>query len=145
MIEARLEVFDWLHGRRDGRVARSPAGYLVKSITDGYATPKGFVSGADRRRLEEERRAEERAAAQALRREREQKAREQAEQRAIAAYWESLTPEQQAELDAASIAAADPGILEQERGPLKRTMQRIRRDQYIRRLLKGREAGPAEG
>ena len=98
----KIEVFDWLVESLDKRVAKSPAGYLVKSITDDYALPKGFVPKAERQRREEARQAKEREAAAERRRKHEEEARERAEKKAINAYWESLTPEQQAELDAAA-------------------------------------------
>jgi hypothetical protein len=74
----------------------------------------------------------------------EEEARERADKKAIAAYWESLTPEQQAELDAAADAAAAPELMAMDDGPLKRIGQRLRRDGYIRQLLKNRERVPAE-
>ena len=43
-IQPKIDVFDWLVEKQDKRVAKSPAGYLVKSISDDYAAPKGFVS-----------------------------------------------------------------------------------------------------
>lgn len=46
-IQARIEAFDWLVSKKDRKVTKSPAGYLVKSIADGYTPPKGFVSAAD--------------------------------------------------------------------------------------------------
>ena len=74
----------------------------------------------------------------------EQEAREKAERKAIEAYWVSLTPEQQAELDAASTAQADPDILAMETGPLKSMGQTIRRHAYIRQLLASPEQIAAE-
>ena len=41
-IQAKIDVFDWLTEKQDKRIAKSPAGYLVKSIADDYAAPKGF-------------------------------------------------------------------------------------------------------
>ena len=64
--------------------------------------------------------------------------------KAVKAYWESLTPEQQAELDAESIAQADPESLTWENGPMKEAIRRLRRDQYIRTLLKSRKSLAAE-
>jgi hypothetical protein len=143
-IQHKIDVFDWLIEKQDKRVARSPAGYLVTSIEKDYADPKGFVSREERQRREEVRQAKEREAAEKRRREKEQEAREQAERQAITAYWESLTPEQQAELDAASIAAADPDSLAHEQGPTKRFFQQIRRNEYIRQLLVNQAKLPAE-
>jgi hypothetical protein len=143
-IAAKVDVFDWLTEKQDKRIAKSPAGYLVKSLTDDYAPPQGFVSKAERRRQEEARQAKERQAAEARRRRKEEEARECAERKAIAAYWESLTPEQQAELDAAANANADPEMMVMDDGPLKRIGQRLRRNEYIQQLLKNREPVPAE-
>ena len=47
-IDRQIEVFDWLVQTKDKRVSKSPAGYLVESIRDDYAAPKGYVSKADR-------------------------------------------------------------------------------------------------
>ena len=90
-IEAKLEVFDWLMEKQDKRVARSPAGYLVKSITDDYATPKGFESKATRQARAEAKRQADREAAERRRREREQAARDQAQRQAVDAYLQRLT------------------------------------------------------
>lgn len=42
-IRAKIEVFDWLKEHSEQRVLRNPAGYLVASIRDDYATPEDFV------------------------------------------------------------------------------------------------------
>ena len=140
----KIEVFDWLVESLDKRVAKSPAGYLVKSITDDYALPKGFVPKAERQRREEARQAKEREAAAERRRKHEEEARERAEKKAINAYWESLTPEQQAELDAAAGALADPQTLASETGAFQKFGQTIRRHEYIRQLLHDRQSQPAD-
>jgi len=131
-------------GKQDKRLARSPAGYLVKSITDDYAPPKGYVGREERRAREEAERARERQAAEDRRRERAEAAREKAERQAIDAYWSALTPEQQAELDAAATAQADPAEVAQEWGALRKLGQRLRRDQYIRQLLTSQATPPVE-
>ena len=43
-IEHQIDVFDWMMHKQDKRIAKSPAGYLVKSIETGYKEPAGFVS-----------------------------------------------------------------------------------------------------
>jgi Replication initiator protein A len=143
-IQLKIEVFDYLLGKQDKRVAKSPAGYLVKSITDDYAPPKGFVTRAERQAREEARQAAERQKAEQHRREQEQEARERAERQKINAYWEALTPEQQAEHDAAALAQADPGMVELLKGPTKRLGMTIVRDQHTRRILQQRGILPAE-
>jgi hypothetical protein len=144
-IQLKLDVFDWLAEKQDKRVAKSPAGYLVKSINDDYAVPKGFISKAERQQRQEARQAKERKEAEGRRHQQEQDAREKAERQAIEAYWGSLTPEQQAELDVASTTQADPETLAMETGPLKRMGQTIRRHAYIRQLLASREQIAAKG
>ena len=134
-IEAKLEVFNWLVGKEDKRVAKNPAGYLVDSIRKDYAAPKGFVSKAERQRRLEAKQAKERKDAEERRRQQEEKARERAEQQAIDAYWASLTPKQQAEID----DQADPETLAMEEGPIRRMGLHIHRADHIRRLLSNRE------
>ena len=82
-------------------------------------------------------------AAEDRRRKRAEAAGEEAERGRAAAYWASLTAEEKAEVDAASLAAADPASLAAEAGPLKGALQRARREEYIRRLLadRGRSGG----
>jgi hypothetical protein len=141
IIHAKIDVFDWLAEKQDKRIEKSPAGYLVKSIASDYATPKGFVSRAERQAREDKARQDKERKAEESRREREEQAREQEMKKAIMAYWDSLTPEQQVELDAASTANADPETLALESGPLKQIGQRLRRDTYIRQLLQNQQAG----
>jgi hypothetical protein len=142
-IASKIDVLDWLLERRDRRVARNPAGYLVESIKNDYAPPKGFVAGDERRRRREAEEAEDLRAAEGRRRRREQDAAEKAEREAIAAYWEGLTPAQRAELEAASIARANPETLALEAGPFREMGRRIRREAYIRQRL--RDIAPREG
>jgi hypothetical protein len=144
-IQLKMDVFDWLLEKQDKRIAQNPAGYLVKSINDDYADPKGFISKAEQQQRQEARQAKERKTAEDRRRQQEQDAREKAERQAIEAYWASLTPQQQAELDAASLAQADPATVAMETGPLRRMGQTIRRHEYIRQLLAIREQVAAEG
>jgi hypothetical protein len=131
-IEAKLEIFDWLTETKDKRLARSPAGWLVKAIEDDYAAPKGFENRPDRERR--------RQADADRRRQSEADARARAEDEAVDRYWAALTPPQQAELDKAARALADLEALAQETGPLKRLGTAIRRRAYIRRLLHERGA-----
>jgi hypothetical protein len=49
-IRAKIEVFDWLMEHSEEHVVRKPAGYLVASIRDDYATPDDFVPKLKRAR-----------------------------------------------------------------------------------------------
>jgi hypothetical protein len=105
-IEAKLEVFDWLMAKQDKRVAQSPAGYLVKSITDDYAAPKGFESQAARQARAEANRQADQKAAQQRRLEQEQAARERADRQAVDASIQRLTPIERKALEAQALAQA---------------------------------------
>jgi hypothetical protein len=105
-IEAKLDVFDWLIRKNDKRIARSPAGYLVKSIETDYAAPEGYLPREERRRREDAQQAKARAAAEDRHRQQDEAAREEAKREAATAYWATLTPPQQADLDAEMLAEA---------------------------------------
>lgn len=137
-IRLQIEILDWrLSGKRADKID-DPAAWLVSAIKSpkGHAVPKGFVSKAERHAREEAKQAKEREKAQAKRREREESDREQKEKQAINAYWASLTPKEQAELEAAAVAQADAEQRKLiEPGPMKKFGLVIIRDGYIRRLL----------
>ena len=133
-IRAQVERLEWLVEKKPDKVD-DPAAYLVGAIKNDYAAPKGFVSAAERQRRADAKRQREQEAAESRRREQEERARLHAERRQITAYWEALTPEQQAEIDAASKAETSAEDLALERGPFKDTAERNRRERYIRQLL----------
>jgi hypothetical protein len=139
-IQAKLEVFDYLKEKADKRVAKSPAGYLVKSITDDYAVPEGFTTKAERDRLAEVARQARQAEAQEARRKREEDHREREEAKQIAAYRKSLTPEQFAQLEADTLAGASDQERESLADPalsrFRTTLIHRIMDEHIRRILR---------
>jgi hypothetical protein len=143
-IRAQGEILDWYLAKKPGQIA-DPAAWLVSAIKSatGHAAPKGFISKAEQQRRAESKRQAAVQAAEDRRRKREQAAEEKAEIKRVADYWASLTAGERAEVDAASIAAADLASLDAEAGPLKGAVQRARREEYIRRLLAdgGRNGG----
>jgi hypothetical protein len=143
LIEQQIEVCDWLMQQKSKKVATSPAGYLVKSIIDGYTPPKGFVSKAEQERRETAKRESEQQKAAEYRQKHQEAERERAEREAVAAYWESLTPEAQTELEAAALAQAGPETIAIEDGPLHESLRRLsqhrRRDDYIRKILQDQD------
>lgn len=138
-IDRQVDYFDWLTAHKPTKIGE-PGGYLADAIRKDYAAPKGYVSQADRERQAAAEQDKDRRAAAERRARQEQKAREKADEEAVAAYWVSLTPEQKAELDAASSALADPEALAIEAGPIRRIAQQLRREAYIRQLLADRRA-----
>jgi hypothetical protein len=140
-IGVQVEVFDWLMLRRDKKVGRNPAGYLVKAIREGYAPPaRGFTGRADLRRRDDAERAGRLAASEASRLRREEGLREEGLGRAVAAHWEGLDPDGRAGLEAAALAQAGPEMLAMLKGPLKGPGLRMIREEHIRRLIEA--AGP---
>jgi len=143
-IQLKLEVFDWLVESQDKRVAKSPEGYLVKSITDDYKTPKGFVSAADRQQLKEAKQARDRSDAEERRHKHEADAQARKEKEIITGFWEGLSKEEKAEHEAAAIAQADANELKLiEGGLMKKFGMTIIRQSYARKLLQSQGKLPA--
>jgi hypothetical protein len=111
-IKIKLEVFDWMLATKDKRVTKSPAGYLVKSIEDDYAAPKGFESRDERRRRAE---AERGATSAKQRREAEASSRQEAERARIDAYLASLSAAERKKLEEGAFARANPLFLRRYR------------------------------
>jgi hypothetical protein len=112
LIRVKVEVFDWLKGKGDKRVLKSPAGYLVKSIRDNYVAPNGFEPKATRERRppagdeEKGRREGPRPKAEG-----EQPARSGADRARVDAYWNALSPPEQERLKDEALLAAHPSFL----------------------------------
>jgi hypothetical protein len=105
-MATKIEILDWLLEKKDKRVAKNPAGWLVKAITDDYAAPKGFETAATRKEREAAKLEADRIAAEESRRNRLVAARERAEDEAVTAYRKSLTPEQVSQLEVDAVARA---------------------------------------
>jgi len=139
-IQAKIDVFDWLMEKHDKRAAKSPAGYLVKSIENGYKTPSGYISRSEREQQAENQRQAARAAAAERRRTQTEDARQEERHREEDAYWSKLTPTGQAELEARALAEAGEedqqtyATLKRLRGGGKSYLADIRRA-YIRTLI----------
>ncbi|WZP01252.1 replication initiator protein A (plasmid) [Isosphaeraceae bacterium EP7] len=136
-VRSKLEAFDRLAAVKDRRIARNPAGYLVKSIEDDYAPPAGFGpppglaaaasespprdSGAELRRAE--------------------MAQECAIRARIAAHWEALPPADRERLDAEALSLAEASLAESYRGmkatrnPAAAGLMKVIRDVHIRKEL----------
>ncbi len=105
-IALKLEQFDFLISRNDPKVSKSPSGYLVTSIRDDYAAPKGFITQAEQSRREEVKQAKALVIAEEKRRKREADSVELAENVAADAYWQTLSPEQQRQIEEKVLAQA---------------------------------------
>jgi hypothetical protein len=147
-IQAKLDVFDWMVAKKDKRLESSPAGYLVTSINDDYAEPKGFVSRAEQERQAEAKRRADQKAIEVSRRVQAEAAREQAELAAVVAYRKSLTPEQLASTEAEAIAAAADNVRQSLDIPamskFRKSMVARITDEFIRAMLARRAQTPAK-
>jgi hypothetical protein len=130
-VAAKLETFDRLARAKDKRVAKNPAGFLVKSIADDYPPPPEFERA---RRATAERAARE-TAAQA---DREAKARARESEARVQAYWAGLAPEEQGRLEAEALERADPDVRAScEAGPpaMRKLARCVLREALIRQRL----------
>ena len=135
-VRAQVDAFDWLVEKKDKRVSKSPSGYLVKSIQDGYAIPKGSISRIDREadRKVIEARADDANARKAA------KAEKEAERRAILAHWEGLNADQRDQSVDLALEAAPPESREfYEAQPRYSSLRKLAlvtiRDDYIRTII----------
>lgn len=142
-IRQQLEVLDWHDSTKPGKITE-PAAWLVTAIKNGHDVPKKFVSRADRERKIEATRKAEQERNEKAQRKRRQEAADRKEQADVRAYWNALTPKQQEELQTAADASATPEELAQQTGTFKPWGQRLRREEYIRQLLKSRDQVSAE-
>lgn len=118
-IERCVDVFDWLTEKSDKRLSQNPAGYLVKSIRDDYAAPKGYEPKAIRvpkqqAAAQKQKRKQEEQAAQRRQEEQEASARK-AQLAHVAGILESLSPEDRQRLEEQAMAHADEKLREAAR------------------------------
>ena len=150
-VARQVEALDWLVARKDRRVSKSAAGYLVQSIRRGYAPPQGFVPEAGRAAAPgaEVEAGQRGAADEARRRGDEAEAeREAADEARVRAYWEALTPgEQEAHREAAvregnAFLAAQYRRTRGTKPEAEAAYLKALLDEHVRRIL-DRPAGPA--
>jgi hypothetical protein len=134
-IRQQIEILDWQEAKKPGKIS-DPAAWLVIAIKNGHATPKGFVSAAERRKHAEAKQARERSDAEERRQKHEAAAQARKEQELITGFWEGLSKEQIAEHEAIAIAQATAEELKLiEAGPMKKFGMTIIRQSYARTLL----------
>ena len=143
-VGVKVDVFDWMAERKDKRLSKNPAGYLVKSIIDDYVPPKGYETKAQREAKDARQREQDKAR---RKRDADEQAQYERELAPIREYWSSLTTRQQAQLEQAAIAAASPFLAGQYRrtkndsGPMAESIRKAIIDDHIRRLLNSTDAG----
>jgi hypothetical protein len=134
-IRHQVEVLGWLLEKKPGKISDSAA-WLVIAIKNGHATPKGFVSAAERRKQADAKQAKERADAEERRCKQQADAQDRKEKELINGFWDGLSKEEKTEHEAAAIAQADAEALKLiEAGPMKKYGMTIIRHNYARTLL----------
>jgi Replication initiator protein A len=132
-IATKIEEFDFLVSKQDKKVSKSPAGYLVKSINDDYAQPKGFTPKAERERQAEAKRKQEEDAAAKRRHQLKQEAKERALTAQVTRHLKSLDAEQLKQVEAEAIAQAS----EKERQNLDDMTVKSFREMLLSVLVRG--------
>ena len=139
-VRTKLEVFDWLVKNEDKRVGKNPAGYLVASIREDYASPGGYAApppppepskAAERARAAEadrQRRAAAKAEAEAAR----------AREAALRSKWEAL-PAADREAITDLVKSENPGLRR-----WKAMLEPLCLAELERRLAGGPPRGPAQ-
>ena len=141
VLRAKVEAFDWLVGKKDRRVARNPAGYLVASVRENYRPPEGFSPTSPRPPAGPTVAAAEgtvESPAGRQRRERSEQAKARAQEAESRARWEALA-EVDREAITATIRAENPGLRR-----WKTMLEPLCRAELDRRLASGwvPSAGP---
>lgn len=133
VVEKQLDAFDWLIHRKDLRVSRNPAGFLVASIRDDYDLPPGYSPQASRYVVTSENYVDARTPQPSSVREVWE---DQAE-----AVWSGLCDDQRKRLDSEALKQASPFLrrrwdeAERSDAEIARFYRQAIRRQYMRKLL----------
>ena len=112
-IERQVEAFSWLVGKKDRRVSKSPAGYLVKAIEEDFALPAGFEPESVRRKRAEDAKRKDAEETQLRRADAERvKAEDTARQKATDDYLAALTDAQRERFVSEAIADGERFVAE---------------------------------
>ncbi len=139
-VRAKLKIFDWLVQRRDPKISRNPAGFLVRSIRDGYAPPGGFptkeapeergmpLTGRKPSSAKQNSGTNLREAAEA-----------QANRLAIEKFWQSIPEPERRQLEAEVIATAAKVARDaiERGGPFAAPARQTLLDTYALKILAG--------
>jgi hypothetical protein len=136
-IAGKIDVFDWMTGKKVKRFSDNPAGYLVASIRDDYAAPKGFTPKAERERLRQEMEAKQQRKDEILRRkEADEQAIRQARREHIDGYLQRLPAAERKALEKRALASI-PGFQRnflRDEGPMAQAVRQNAIDDEVLRL-----------
>jgi hypothetical protein len=137
-IRHHVAVFDWLVGRRDARVSRNPAGFLVCSIERNYSPPNEFPG----EKTQEQNRCDEGSSLNVRRNYRPTIKSTDSDYRdpTLDAFWESLSEREREEAEDAAMAQANAlqkSVLDRG-GRFASAARKVIRDSYASRQLAAR-------
>ena len=140
-IRAQMKVFDWLMQRRDARVSRNPAGFLVSSIKHDYAPPQGV----ERRTSERPKFTRRRETHPVIDRKHSVKKtpHEEARDKTIAHFWNSLTEAERLKAEAEALVQAGKFEMEllERGGAFAATARKVILDAYATKNIAEGEVG----
>jgi plasmid replication initiation protein len=120
LIQEKLEVLSHLVAKNAPQVATNPAGFLIRSIEEGYENPRGFESTSQKKAKEDSKKARL-AKAQEAQKQREDlvRAKNEEQENLIAGFWDSFTDKQREACEAEALSQAtkfERGLLESGTG-----------------------------
>lgn len=100
-IETQLKVFDWLVSKKDKRISKSPAGYLVTSIRESYTVPKEYIEYSSNVRKKKKQKIAKKSDPK------RKTFRETKKEKVIKAFWATLSAKERKRAEKEAISRAD--------------------------------------
>lgn len=135
-VRERLALFDWLVARKDRRVARSPAGFLYRSIAENFTLPEDYLAATAQRKEPKNTPALKVAKTHA-----DEDGRVRRERAAIDRYWNALSEDERIRIERDLVIQAAPFLREryrereEARGPFFNVLRQTMIDKYVREQL----------
>lgn len=135
-IRERIALFDWLVERKDKRVARSPAGFLYRSIAENFTLPEDYLTSTARKD-EPKKGAHLRVAKPVV----DNDKRLRTERAGMDRYWNALSEDERRRIERELVSKAAPFVreryreAEEARGPFFGVLRQTMIDTYVRERL----------
>jgi hypothetical protein len=135
-IREKVALFDWLSGRKDPRVQKSPAGFLYRSITEDFALPEDYRAATTPK---PSKKVQQLVPLQRQTPHAKTVSKLSAERESIDQFWNSLDAAEQQRIEQELVVKAPPFIREQylegqqERGLLFQAVRQAMIDEYVRK------------
>jgi hypothetical protein len=143
-IREKVALFDWLSGRKDPRVQKSPAGFLYRSVTEDFALPEDYRAATTPK---PSKKVQQLVPLQRQTPHTKTVSKLSAERESIDRFWNSLDAADQQRIERELVVKAPPFIREQylegqqERGLLFQAVRQAMIDSYVRDVERHRNCG----